>query len=181
MLTIPQGEVLSTLHQAEQILSDAAPEVSFVRCAYFMENWATSIKMVQERGSFYSPITPLEWAMPMVAVKDIGQACASTAVGQDSLPESPYIVELHGPKTYSALDVKSAFEGIAGKEIQVKPVPREGLLGFFGAVFPAKTAKRFADMMLAATPGGIMAEDPKPTGRCIYGKTELVEVLKEMY
>lgn len=176
-----QGEVLSTLRQAEQILSDAAAEVCFIHCAYFMENWATSIKMVKEDGFFYSPITPLEWAMPMVAVKDIGRTCADTAVGQEALGESPYIVELHGPRPYSALDVKGAFEEIAGREIQVKPIPREGLLGFFGAMFPAKTARRFADMMLATTPGGIMAEDPEPTGRYGTGETELVEVLKGMY
>ena len=119
--------------------------------------------------------------MPMVAIKDIGQTCADSAMGREDLPESPYIVELHGPRAYSAMDVKSAFEEVSGKEVQVRGVPREGLLGFFGKVVPAKTAKRFADMMLAATPGGVMAEDREPVGRYVVGETGLVEVLRGMY
>lgn len=156
-----------------------------------MENWETSLQTVKIPDSpfFFSTITPLDWAMPMVAIKDIGLACADAALspsGSESQPSSKKVkaVELHGPRPYSPLDVKAAFEEILGKgkEVQVRPVEKEGLLGFFGRVFPHPTAaKWFADMMLAAIPGGIMVEDPEPTGIYIKGETELVDVLRGLW
>lgn len=62
-----QGEIL-TNHEAEVILKDAAPEVVFVRCAYFMENWAAAVETVKEGSFFFSTLTPLETnALPMVS------------------------------------------------------------------------------------------------------------------
>ncbi|KAM7188128.1 hypothetical protein V8F20_010700 [Naviculisporaceae sp. PSN 640] len=69
-----------------------------------------------------------------------------------------------------------------GKEVQVRPVEKEGLLGFFGHVFPHATAvKWFADMMLAAIPAGIMAEDPEPDGSYINAEIELVDVMRGLW
>lgn len=56
-----------TSHIAENILKDAAEEVVFVRCAYFMENWASAIDTVKsEHPYFFSTITPLDYEVPMV-------------------------------------------------------------------------------------------------------------------
>lgn len=60
-----QGEILSN-HAAEVALQDAAPEVVFVRCAYFMENWAMSVDTIKEGGFFFTTLTPLDHALPMV-------------------------------------------------------------------------------------------------------------------
>ncbi|KAK4208481.1 hypothetical protein QBC37DRAFT_296633 [Rhypophila decipiens] len=182
------GEVLSTLHKAEKILVDTNCEsITFLRCAYFMENWASSIPMVKGDPSFFfSTITPLDWAMPMVATKDIGAACANAALSDSSEASKSKVkaVELHGPKPYSALDVKKAFEEVigGGKDVQVRPIEREALVEFFGQVFRHPTvAKWFGEMMMAATPGGIMVEDPEPTEDYLYGKTGLVDMLRSMW
>ena len=61
---VSQGEILSN-HEAEVALSDAAPEVVFVRCEYFMENWAMCLETIPA-GFFFSTLTPLDYALPMV-------------------------------------------------------------------------------------------------------------------
>ncbi|KAJ4285945.1 hypothetical protein N0V88_008206 [Collariella sp. IMI 366227] len=53
------GEIL-TNHTAEVVLADAAPEVIFVRCAYFMENWAMCIETIQQASFMYTTLTPLD-------------------------------------------------------------------------------------------------------------------------
>ncbi len=61
-----QGEILSN-HAAEAILKDAAAEVVFVRCAYFMENWAMNVETIKKAGFFFTTLTPLDYALPMVS------------------------------------------------------------------------------------------------------------------
>lgn len=65
MLTaVRQGEILSN-HEAEVALADAAPEVVFVRGAYFMENWAMCLETIPA-GFFFSTLTPMDYGLPMV-------------------------------------------------------------------------------------------------------------------
>lgn len=196
-----QGEIL-TNHAAEVVLKDAAPEVVFVRCAYFMENWASSLKTVKEAGFFFSTITPLDFPLPMVslilfsvfvnlsltrlkiAVKDIGITCAQELLATGTpLTSRPYIFELYGPREYSSLDVQKAFEEAASRSIEVRPVPKGSLLDFYSAVFPPAVAKEFTEMNISFLEGGVLYElyngGYEPEIR--NGKTELVEVIKELY
>ncbi|KAK3901006.1 hypothetical protein C8A05DRAFT_45271 [Staphylotrichum tortipilum] len=176
------GEILSN-NAAESILKDAAPEVVFVRCGFFMENWATSIETVREAGFMFTTITPVDMSLPMIAVKDIGSTCAAEvlAVGTP-LPAVPHIFELHGPRTYNSLDAQKAFEAAAGKPVELRPVEKDGLAGFYAAVFPPMVAQAFTEMNTSYLEGGIIYNDPQPTeGEVKLGKTELVEAVKEMY
>ncbi|KAK4238760.1 hypothetical protein C8A03DRAFT_14801 [Achaetomium macrosporum] len=175
------GEILSN-HEAEVVLKDAAPEVVFVRCGYFMENWATSLETIQQAGFFYTTLTPLDHALPMIAVQDIGATCASELLATGNpLPRTPYIFELHGPRAYTSVDVQKAFEEVSGKKIEMRPVEKAGLGDFYAAVFPPTVAKLFAEMNASFLEGGIMYEDPQPTGEIRRGKTELVEVVRQMF
>ncbi|PLB36915.1 NAD(P)-binding protein [Aspergillus candidus] len=152
------GEI-RTNHIAEQVLRDAAPEVVIVRAAYFMENWAGGVSSVkdQENPYFESAITPVEYEIPMVAAKDIGEACATHLLGP-SLPESPYIFELHGPKTYSVLDVQRAFQDATGKDVAVRPVEKQDLSAFFGRFLPPALVGPFVEMTVGFLPGGVMVQ-----------------------
>ncbi|KAK7978605.1 hypothetical protein PG996_004660 [Apiospora saccharicola] len=101
------GEI-GTNHEAEQALLGAAPEVIFVRCAYFMENWAVALATLKEDSPFfYSAISPADCKVPMVSVSDVGRICAAQLLGAGSAPggENPSVSELHGPESYSTRDV----------------------------------------------------------------------------
>ncbi|KAK4118849.1 NAD(P)-binding protein [Parathielavia appendiculata] len=174
------GEIL-TNHEAEVVLKDAAPEVVFVRCAYFMENWATALETLPQ-GFFFTTLTPLDHALPMIAVQDIGSTCAAELLATGTaLPSSPHIFELHGPRAYTSADVQKAFEEMLGKSIEMRSVEKSGLHDFYAAVFPPGVAAHFAEMNKSYLEGGILYEDPQPTpGEKRYGNTELVDVFRQM-
>ncbi|SPQ23986.1 316bd447-dc06-46fb-ada7-8818c044f9b3 [Thermothielavioides terrestris] len=174
------GEIL-TNHEAEAVLKDAAPEVVFVRCSYFMENWAPAVETVRDAGFFFTTLTPLDNSLPMIAVRDIGSACASELLGTGTpLPSTPYVFELHGPRACTSVDVQKALEEVSGKSVEIRQIPKAGLAEFYSAVFPPRIAQQFAEMNASYLEGGILYEDPQPTGRIKYGKTELVDVVKEI-
>ncbi|PYH94548.1 hypothetical protein BO71DRAFT_419273 [Aspergillus ellipticus CBS 707.79] len=165
------GEIM-TNHIAEEILKDAAPETIFMRCAYFMESWASAVPTVRaEQPHFYSVITPLDYQVPMVAVDDIGKACAT-----------PYVVEVHGPRDYSSNDVQRAFQGMAGQDIEVRPVNKEALPEVFGQFLPEASVNMFVEMSTSFLPGGVLAEQaPDPDVRVYRGRTGLSEAVGDMY
>ncbi|PLN86542.1 NAD(P)-binding protein [Aspergillus taichungensis] len=177
------GEI-GTNHIAEQVLRDAAPEVVILRAAYFMENWASGVRSVkdEENPYFDSVVTPLDYELPMVAIKDIGSACA-THLLTPTLPESPYILELHGPKLYSVLDVQRAFQDAVGKDVTVRPVRKQDLAAYFGQFLPPALVRPFVEMTVGFLPGGAIArEDASATGtRVQKGSTDLGEVIKGFF
>ncbi|KAK4171003.1 hypothetical protein QBC36DRAFT_340803 [Triangularia setosa] len=186
------GEI-KTNHAAELVLTTLPTRIEtvFVRCCYFMENWVSCIPTLlssENKPFFYSTITPANRAIPMVAVKDIGAICAQEMISRTPCKEvfpfqaeSPYIFELRGPNC-SSNDVKKAFEEVLGKEVEMKLIPREGLLEFYGAVFPDYVAREYAEMNESFLEGGILEWDPlsAPAGEVKMGETALKEVFEEL-
>ncbi|KAL8367238.1 hypothetical protein RB599_010290 [Gaeumannomyces hyphopodioides] len=178
-----QGEIL-TNHAAEQVFEGTAPEVVYVRCAYFMENWMMSLETVhQEPPFFYTTITPLDFKVPMIAVKDIGSTLAAQLLATGSAPPAnPHVFELWGPEDYSSLDTQAAFAAAAGRDVEVRPVPKDGLGDFFvQAGLPPSVAKEWAEMSACFLPGGVIEADVSRTEGVVRGKTTLHEAVKEMY
>lgn len=208
-------------HAGEQTLRDAAPEVVFVRCGYFMENWAAALETIPKAGFFFTTLTPLDYKLShvssllsspllsfsspaqtqgiillhvckvsllsifvkQIASQDIGEAVATEllATGQGTpVQSSPYIFDLVGPRDYSSLDVHAAWEEATGKKLEMRPVEKAGLAEFYATVFPPGVAERMAELNLGILPGGVLAENSKPTGETKKGKTELVEVFKQL-
>ncbi|KAF7589919.1 hypothetical protein BBP40_003537 [Aspergillus hancockii] len=176
------GEIM-TNHIAETILKDAAPEVVLARCGYIMENWAAAVETVKSKPPhFYSVITPLNFEVPMVATKDIGEACAAYLL-TTQLPESPHIVDVLGPRTYSSQDVQKAFQDATGRDVELRPVEKEDLPEFFGAFLPKSAADGFVEMTISFLPGGVIAsgnEDAASGVQVYRGKTELGEAIREI-
>lgn len=115
-------------------------------------------------------------------MQDIGATCAAELLAAgNTLSSRPYVFELHGPRPYNSLDVQRAFEEVSGKSVEVRPVEKAGLLDFYSAVFLPSVAKHFTEMNESFLAGGILYEDPNPTGEVRHGKTELVDAVKQMY
>lgn len=176
-----QGE-LKTNHIAEQVFKDTnVPEIVLVRCTYFMENWTNSVETLQTpKPFFYSAITPLDFKIPMVAVKDIGQALASELVKESTPPTKPYILELHGPQAYTSLDVKNALSKVLDKDVEVRAVEKQDLPAFFGKIFPPQIVNEWVEMYSCLLPGGIAEMDLTKPGEVdiVRGKTELIEAFQ---
>ncbi|KAM0424165.1 hypothetical protein ACHAPT_010534 [Fusarium lateritium] len=173
---------LKTNHAAEQVFKETnVPEIVFVRCTYFMENWTRSLETLKApEPFFFSTITPLDFKVPMVAVKDIGQALASELVKESTPPTKPHILELHGPQPYTPLDIQRVFSQILGKEVEVKAVEKEDLPAFFGKIFPPQIIDEWVEMSTCFLPGGIAEKDVTKEGevQVVKGKTELIEAIE---
>lgn len=125
------------------------------------------------------PLT--EGGSSQVAVRDIGSTLAAELVATGTpLPSNPHIFELHGPRAYNSVDVQRVFEEATGKSLEMRPVEKAGLGEFYAAVFPPTVAKHFAEMNASYLEGGILYENPQPTGEKKYGKTELIEAVRQL-
>ena len=95
--------------------------VAFLRAAWFMENAGWDMEAAKA-GVVPSFLQPLDHPVPMVATADVG----GTAVGL--LLESwtgQRIVELEGPRRYSANDVAAGFAEAVRHPVRMEAVPRD--------------------------------------------------------
>lgn len=148
-----------------------------------MENWASCVETLKApEPYFFSTVTPMDWKVPMVAVRDIGAVLAREVIsGMKTSSEAPYIYELHGPQDYDPSDVKTALTNIMERPVSVKPVERHQLLEFFEKVFPPSIAAEFQEMTVGFLPGGKMITEPDPVEReIVRGETTLEEALREL-
>ncbi|HEY9851538.1 MAG TPA: NmrA family NAD(P)-binding protein [Leptolyngbyaceae cyanobacterium] len=118
---IPEGTGnIRTTWILERILGNLDLPVTFVRAAYFMENWASMAGVAANNGVLPSFLTPLDRAIPMVSAADIGRVCAECLLETWS---GKRIVELEGPQPYSPNDAAAAFAKALGRSVQAVELP----------------------------------------------------------
>lgn len=157
--------------------------VVFVRAAYFMENWAATLESLKGPEPFVvSTISPDDWSVPMVAVKDIGSALATELLKWPGMPMTPHVFELHGPRRYTPRDVQDAFSQALGREVGLQIVAKEDLHDFFSKVFPAQIVPEWVEMASSFLPGGILASTAatQDDSALRMGNTDLSEVIQEL-
>jgi uncharacterized protein YbjT (DUF2867 family) len=113
------GNILTT-HTLEQALQDSAPHVVIIRCAWFMENWFSSVSAIQSSQSpvLGSLLEKLDRKIPQIATEDIGCTVAKylTRSTQDALPTKS-IIELEGPEPHSPNDVADIASKALGNNV----------------------------------------------------------------
>ncbi|OAR00961.1 hypothetical protein LLEC1_04321 [Akanthomyces lecanii] len=177
------GEI-KTNHIAEKVFRTTnVPEILFVRCAYFMENWAM-LNFQTLRGSdpyLNSLVTPLDFELPMVAVEDIGSAFATGLLSSHAPPAKPYVFALHGPKDYAPNDVQVAFSEAMGKHVPLKAIEKAQMAGFFGAFIPSHLVEAWVEMSSSFLPGGVAApgSDGIENVDVVRGKVGLGKAIKD--
>jgi uncharacterized protein YbjT (DUF2867 family) len=125
-----QPNLLSQLGIVEKELSTLSMSVAFLRAAWFMENAAWDVAPARESGVIPSFLQPLDRAVPMVAVDDIG------ALGARMLREDWHgvrIAELEAEERISPDMIAAAFAKVFGKPVTAQIVPRESWEELFRA------------------------------------------------
>lgn len=114
--------LVQALYDAEQKFKNAEIPVTVLRAAYFYENWISALDAVHEKSALPTFLKPKR-SIPMVSVKDV----ASIAVDLLLNPaDSSRVVELAGPKDYSAQDIIDILEQILGKRLDFLPFSKGG-------------------------------------------------------
>ena len=166
------GPVLA-LHDAEAIFGRAKAAVTFVRAAYFMENWGGSLYAV-EQGVLPSFLVA-DKAIAQVATRDVGLAAARLLAEGGS---GKRVIELAGPREYSPRDVAAAVERIVGKPIEVQQAPEEVMVpALMGAGLNAEWARLVQELTHGFNTDIVVWEGGHPFWR---GETELQDVLSTL-
>jgi NAD(P)H dehydrogenase (quinone) len=161
------------LHDAEATFSRTRAAVTFLRAAYFMENWGGSLYAV---GQGVLPTFLLaDKAIPMVATRDIGLAAARLLAQRGS---GKRVIELAGPREYSPRDVAAALGRIVGKPIVAQQQPEEGMgVALMGAGMNSEWARLFQELTRGVNMGRVAWEGGHPLWR---GETDVEAVLASL-
>lgn len=123
-----QPNLLNQLGIMEQTLGTLPIPVTFLRAAWFMENFAWDMAPARENGVIPSFLQPLDKRFPMVATADIGLVAARLL--RETWSERR-IIELEGPRRITPNVVVVTFSRILGKRVRIEIVPRETWEGLF--------------------------------------------------
>jgi NAD(P)H dehydrogenase (quinone) len=122
-----EPNLLNNSTMTEKMLRTVSVPVALLRAGWFMENAAWDVEAARS-GTIPSFLQPLDHAIPMVATADIGRTAAELL--RDTWT-GVRLVELEGPRRYSARDIGVAFAAALGREVGMDPVPRDTWEAFF--------------------------------------------------
>jgi uncharacterized protein YbjT (DUF2867 family) len=173
---------IKMLHHLENELAATTAATTFVRAAYFMENWGASLGML-EQGTLPT-FTATDVAFPQVATRDIGRTAAVALIEG---PRGRDIIELAGPRELSPNDIAAALADITGKPVTAQLAPLDAVVPTF-TQFGISTA--FAELyreMYQGIADGLVSwagteGAPKGTGapRLVRGTVPIEDVLGAM-
>lgn len=119
--------LIRTVHFAEERLSRTPAKTTFVRAAYFLDNWA-SVLPAAAHGKLPTFIPP-DLVVPMVSTKDIGLVAARALLEPPSGKKE--IIELAGPRDYTPRELAAVLAKIVGKPVEVDAAPLEAVVPTF--------------------------------------------------
>jgi uncharacterized protein YbjT (DUF2867 family) len=114
--------MVQALYDAEQKFKNAQVPVTVLRAAYFYENWIPALDAVHEKSALPTFLKPKR-SIPMVSVKDVAAIAVDFLLNPS---ESHRVVELSGPKDYSAQDIINFLEQTLGKRLDLLPFSEGG-------------------------------------------------------
>ena len=167
--------IILTNRAFEQILGDAPCPVTFLRPAYFLENWKLAASVAGRDGVLPSFLAPLGRAIPMVGAADIGRTAA--AAMRD--PSPPRLIELAGPRDYSPRDAAAAFTATLGRRVTPFEIPVSewpSVLSPYG--FSARTIEAWRELFLGFNSGRVSFEHTSTVQRGVTGLEEAATAMR---
>ncbi len=146
---------IRSLHFGEERLAKTPAKTTFVRAAYFLDNWA-SVLGVAANGKLPT-FLPADLVVPMVSTKDIGLV-AARALLEPPTGKSE-IIELSGPRDYSSREIADVLGKIVGKPVTTDAAPLEAVEPAFTSFgFSADLASLYHEMYAGLANGLVRFE-----------------------
>jgi len=166
------GNILTT-YDFEQQIAQSGLNISVMRAANFLDNWASAMPTAREKGILPSMFLPLDKKYPMVSSIDIGETCANLLMQGANAPK---LTELKSPEDCSAHDAARVLSVLLGREVQAVEVAPEQIAPFFSSRgMPQASAVAFSDMMHGFNTGHIVFTGQ---GQSVVGKVTIAESFK---
>lgn len=167
------GPIVS-VHYAEQVFRGLVPSVTFLRAAYFLENWG-SVVAVARRDGVLPHFGAIDVKFSQVGTHDIGVAAADALLKP---ADGARVIELAGKEDWSVQDVAQALGTLLGKPVKALAAPVEAAkAGLMQAGVPETMAGLYAEMYAGIVKGLVTWEKP---GTVTRGATPLLEALRPM-
>jgi len=145
---------IRNLHYAESVIPKAVPNATFLRAAYFMENYAPVLGAAVGGGVLPS-FFPADFRFPMNATLDIGRIAADLLLRPAA---GVRVVEMEGPAQYSPSDIAATLTTLLGKPVNVLELPLDAVVPEFTKLgFTEDAAKLFAEMYAGILSGHVSA------------------------
>jgi uncharacterized protein YbjT (DUF2867 family) len=155
------------VHRAENELRAAGLDATFVRAAYFMDNFATGLHPAKTDGVLPAMGDPT-YRFPMVATDDIGRTVARALT---SPKKGQHVINLSFPVLYSAEDAAAAFGRALGRKVRTARIPDDKIADtLVGFGMPRGMAAATQEMIIGASKGLLQFE---PSGETVQGTTSL--------
>lgn len=165
--------MIRSAHYAEQRLSKTAAKTTFVRAAYFLENWGSVLGAAAD-GKLPTFI-PADLALPMVATKDIGLVAAKALLEPPAGKSE--IIELAGPRDYTSREVAAILGKILGREVEVDVAPVTAVTPTFKSFGVGANVAGLFEEMYGGVANGLVAFEGKGA-RLVRGSVDAESVFR---
>jgi len=176
----PDGTGITTLfHYLETQLRGIDSQLTFLRAAEHMHNWARVLPVALAQGVLPSLHHPLTKLFPTVAAQDVGLLAAELLLDAKRAPVSPHIVSIESERRVSALDVARTIANWRARQVVAHEVPRgEWAAVLRRAGLSEQHARLITDLYDAHNAGRIDVETEISERR--FGTTTLAQVFAAM-
>ncbi len=171
--TAGTGPIVIANYEETKLPSAKATKLTFIRAAYFMENFLNYAHPMKNDG-----VLPVfgggeTYPFPMVATRDIAEVAAEALLATPSATEW---IELSGPREYSMVDAAAEASTLTKREVKATVLPIDALVPTMMQYgLSQNVAGLFREMTEAAGKGLLSFENK---GRTLRGKVTLADVLR---
>jgi uncharacterized protein YbjT (DUF2867 family) len=159
------------LYVTERELAATGTALTSLRASYFMENGGASLGALAQ--GIFPVFVPVDLRFSQVATRDIGRTAAAALIEG---PHGRQIIELVGPKDYSANDTAGLLSTITGKTITAVCAPLDAVVPTLtGFGISAQVAALFREMYEGITSGKVALEGG--SARLVRGTIPMEDVL----
>jgi len=153
---------IRSLHHAEAVIGRTAKNLTLLRAAYFLQNWASGVDGVKHQGVLHNFLTP-ERKIPMVSTADIGKIAAEYLTDP---ARGRRVVELAGPEDQSPQEIAQTFAAALEKPVKLETHPLDAVIPTFTALgFSQDLAGLFREMIEGINSGHVAYEGKGATFR----------------
>ncbi len=146
---------IRTLHNTEELLKATGKAVTFLRAAYFFENWAPVLGEAKANGTLMTFLAPQQ-PVQMIASRDIGRLAADLMVAPS---QGVRVVELLGPQPYTPEQVAAELSTLFGRPVTSMSGPLDYVVPTLtGLGFTAGVAALFHEMLGAINDGRVASQ-----------------------
>lgn len=166
------------LHYAESALAPVARNITFLRPAYFLENWEPVLRPAMENGVLPTFLTPNR-KIPMIATEDIGRFAAESLIHPAT---GRRVLELRGPEDYCPDDIAAILTAILNRDVRAQQVPLSAVVPTFTNFGFSESAARTFEQMYAGINSGHVAYEHEEHEGIDFGEgvVNAAEVLRKL-